>query len=42
MPDFSRLENSKNVFLKENIQCIKMELKIKNESDLVNFIKKKL
>ena len=40
--DFSRLENSKNVFLKENIQCIKMELKIKNESDLVNFIKKKL
>ena len=40
--DFSRLENSKNVLLKENIQCIKMELKIKNESDLINFIKKKL
>ena len=40
--DYSRLEISNNPLLKENIQYLKMELKIKNESDLINFIKMKI
>ena len=40
--DYSRLEISNNPLLKENIQFIKMELKIKNENDLINFIKMKI
>jgi tetraacyldisaccharide 4'-kinase len=40
--DYSRLEISNNPLLKENIQFLKMELKIKNENDLINFIKMKI
>jgi len=37
--DFSRLEMSDNSFLKEDIEFTKMELKIKNEDQLINFLK---
>jgi len=37
--DYTRLGINKNPSLKENIQFTKMELKIKNEDELINFLK---
>ena len=36
--DYVRLENH-NILQKENIKFLKMELKIKNESELINYLK---
>jgi len=39
--DYSRLENY-NIPQKENIEFIKMELRTKNEDELINFLKKNI